>query len=79
MVVEVHGHVELLERLLARALDQVAASTRGCPGTSKIHFSGYSVVSWPPSSGSESITRELASRIPAQKAVHRPTGPRRSR
>ena len=34
------------------------ASTRGCPGTSKIHFSGYSVVSWPPSSGSESITRE---------------------
>src|SRR3954468_20918424 len=51
------------------------ASTRGWPGTSKIHFSGYSVVSWPPRSGSESMIRELASRMPAQKAVMRPTGP----
>src|SRR4051794_14816348 len=51
------------------------ASTRRWPGTSKIHFSGYSVVSWPPSSGSESMMREDASRMPAQNAVERPTGP----
>ena len=51
------------------------ARIRGWPGTSKIHFSGYSVVSWPPSSGSESMMREDASRMPAQNAVERPTGP----
>src|SRR5829696_9797448 len=51
------------------------ARTRRCPGTSKIHFSGYSVVSWPPSSGSESMMREDASRMPAQNAVVSPTGP----
>src|SRR5919199_1761087 len=51
------------------------ARIRGWPGTSKIHFSGYSVVSWPPSSGSESMMRADASRMPAQKAADRPTGP----
>ena len=51
------------------------ASTRGWPGTSKIHFSGYSVVHWPPISGSESMMRQLAWRIPAQNAVASPTGP----
>ncbi len=70
-----HGNVELLERLHAEHLDEVPASTLGWPGTSKIHFSGYSVVSWPPSSGSESMMRESASRMPAQNAVHMPTGP----
>jgi hypothetical protein len=48
---------------------------RGWPGTSKIHFSGYSVVHCPPISGSESMMRQLACRIPAQKAVDSPTGP----
>ena len=51
------------------------ARTFGWPGTSKIHFSGYSAVSWPPICGSESTIRDDASRIPAQNAVDRPTGP----
>src|SRR5919202_642412 len=45
------------------------------PGPSQTHFSGYRVVSWPPSSGSESMMRADASRMPAQKAADRPTGP----
>ena len=41
------------------------ASTLGKPATSKMYFSGYSAMSWPPSAGSASMMRAEAPRIPA--------------
>ncbi len=41
------------------------ARTFGKPATSKMYFSGYSAVSWPPTWSRLSIRRQEAPRIPA--------------
>ena len=73
---QVHGHVELLERLLAMQLDEVLGEDlAGGRARRRSTSPDRASCSWPPSSGSESMMRELASRMPAQKAADRPTGP----
>ena len=52
-------------RLLDQSVDEVAPLTIGKPATSRISFSGYIAVIWPPSSGSESTTATQSPRKPA--------------
>ena len=64
------GAVEEVRRRRGRGLldqpgDELRPLTVGKPATSRIAFSGYIAVIWPPSSGSESTTATLMPRKPA--------------
>ena len=74
--VQVDGDVELLERLDLEHLDQVPGQDlRDARARRRSTSRDRGSSAGPRARGGESMMRESASRIPAQNAVHMPTGP----